>query len=202
MTKPKLTYFDAPASRGEECRLALHAAGVDFEDNRIKPAAWSALKPSTPFGSLPIYEEAGKPPLAQSNAILVYLGRKHGLHPTDLFEAAQHEALLSACEELRHEVVPTLRMQGDEKQAAREKLAAGYLPEWGARVEKHLASADPFVAGGKLNVVDIKLYMIVRWFAKGTVDHVPATVFASFPRLVRLYEAVAAHPAVVSWYAR
>ena len=33
MSKPKLSYFDAPVSRGEECRLALHAANVDFEDN-------------------------------------------------------------------------------------------------------------------------------------------------------------------------
>lgn len=39
MSKPKLTYFDAPASRGEECRLALHIAGVPFEDNRIPLAA-------------------------------------------------------------------------------------------------------------------------------------------------------------------
>jgi len=38
MTKPKLTYFDAPVSRGEECRLALHLAGVDFEDIRIRSA--------------------------------------------------------------------------------------------------------------------------------------------------------------------
>ena len=40
MTKPKLTYFDIPTSRGEECRLALHVAGVAFEDNRIRHAAW------------------------------------------------------------------------------------------------------------------------------------------------------------------
>jgi hypothetical protein len=34
MNKPKLIYFDAPVSRGEECRLALHLAGIDFEDDR------------------------------------------------------------------------------------------------------------------------------------------------------------------------
>ena len=37
MSKPKLIYFDAPVSRGEECRLALHLAGIDFEDVRIDP---------------------------------------------------------------------------------------------------------------------------------------------------------------------
>ena len=56
MTKPRLIYFDAPVSRGEECRLALHLAGVDFEDVRINPAAWPAMKEQTPYGGLPVLE--------------------------------------------------------------------------------------------------------------------------------------------------
>ena len=49
LTRPQLTYFDAPVSRGEECRLALHLAGVEFDDHRIKAADWPALKPTTPY---------------------------------------------------------------------------------------------------------------------------------------------------------
>jgi hypothetical protein len=143
MTKPKLTYFDAPASRGEECRLALHIAGVEFEDVRIKPADWPALKPTTPFGSMPLFELPGRPVLAQSNAILGYIGRAHGLLPDDAFDAAHHVALMH-----------------------------------------------------------IKLYMIVRWFAKGGVDHIPATIFAEHGKLTRLYDAVSAHEGVTSWYAK
>ena len=36
MSKPRLIYFDFAGSRGEECRIALHLAGVDFEDVRVK----------------------------------------------------------------------------------------------------------------------------------------------------------------------
>ena len=86
MTKPKLTYFDAPMSRGEECRLALHVAGVDFEDHRIKREDWMKLKPTTPFGSMPVYELEGRPALAQANAILVFIGRQNDLHPKDDFD--------------------------------------------------------------------------------------------------------------------
>src|SRR5207247_8124967 len=78
MAKTKLTYFDAPISRGEECRIALHLAGVDFEDVRIKPADWPALKPQTPYGGMPIFEVAGKPPIAHVNAILPLIGRMYG----------------------------------------------------------------------------------------------------------------------------
>ena len=34
MTRPRLIYFDFAGSRGEECRIALHLAGIDFEDVR------------------------------------------------------------------------------------------------------------------------------------------------------------------------
>src|SRR3954465_10599576 len=139
MSKPKLTYFDAPASRGEECRLALHIAGVDFEDVRIKFEAWPALKPQTPYGSLPFLEMPGQPPLAQTNAILVMIGRRHGLHPADDFEAARHEAMMQHVEDLRAAVGPTLRLKDPEKQAAREALAARELPAWAQGSQKNMS---------------------------------------------------------------
>lgn len=201
MTKPRLTYFDIAGSRGEECRLALHLAGVEFDDDRVKMADWPAKKPTTPFGSMPILEIPGKPPLAQCNAILGFIGRGHGLHPTESFEAARHEAVMSYVEDLRHHVGPALRIADpDERKARREELATTYLPTWAHNAERQIAG--PFFAGAKLHVVDLKLFMVVRWFAKGTVDHVPATVFDPFDKLMGVYRAVGEHPGVQSWYAR
>jgi glutathione S-transferase len=202
MTKPRLIYFDFAGSRGEECRMALHLAGIDFEDVRIKSADWPARKAETPFGSLPVLELPGKAPLAQSNAILNLIGRRHNLHPADDVAQAHHEALMEYVEDLRHTVGPTLRITDEvQKKARREEIAQDFLPAWGANVERQLGDG-PFVGGGQLNVVDIKLYMVVRWFASGTVDHVPATVFDAFPKLKRLHEAVGAHPGIKAWLAR
>src|SRR5690349_12862822 len=155
MTKPKLIYFDAPVSRGEECRLALHLAGVDFEDVRVKPADWPARKPTTPYGAMPILELPDQPPLAHCNAILVLIGRRHGLHPSDDVEAARHEGMMQFVEELRGVVGPTLRLGEAEKKAAREALAANYLPQWAANAEKNI-TGEPFFGGARLNVVDLK----------------------------------------------
>jgi glutathione S-transferase len=202
MSKPKLTYFDAPVSRGEECRLALHLAGVDFEDVRIKGVDWPQLKNQTPFGSMPILDLPGKPPLAQSNAILVFIGRSHGLHPKDDFEAARHEAMMAHVEDLRATVTPTLRIQDpEEKKKAREALAANYLHLWAARAEKQI-DQGPFFGGEKIHVVDLKLHMAVRWFNSGRVDYVPATVFDDFPKLNRIHDAVRDHAGVKAWNAK
>ena len=201
MTRPRLTYFDAPVSRGEECRLALHVAGIDFEDNRISQADWPALKERTPYGCLPVLELPGHPPLGQSNAILMLIGRRHGLHPTDDFEAAPHEAMMQHVEDLRLRISPTLRMGDAEKKSAREALVADFLPAWGRYAERNLGSG-PFFAGDKLHVVDIKLHMVVRWLSGGKVDHIPATIFSAFPKLVRVHDAVRDDPRIKAWYAR
>ena len=201
MTKPKLIYFDAPVSRGEECRLALHLAGIDFEDVRISAAAWQTMKEHTPYGGLPVLELPGRPPLAQSNAVLVLIGRQHGLHPADDFEAARHEAMMQHVEDLRCVVGPTIRMGDAEKKAAREAIVSGYLPAWSRAAEKNILG-EPFFGGARLHVVDLKLHMTVRWFIGGNVDHIPATVFASCPKLLRVHDAVRDHPGVKSWYAK
>jgi len=201
MTKPKLIYFDAPVSRGEECRLALHLAGIDFEDVRIKGADWPAMKGETPYGALPVLELPGRPPLAHSNAILVMIGRLHGLHPSDDFDAARHEGMMQHVEDLRGVVGPTIRMSEPEKKAAREALVEGYLPAWARSAEKNILG-EPFFGGAKLNVVDLKLHMAVRWFIGGKVDYIPATIFAGYPKLMRVHDAVRDHPGVKSWYSK
>ena len=202
MSVPRLIYFDFAGSRGEECRIALHLAGVDFEDVRLQSKDWPALKDSTPFGALPVLELPGKVPLAHSNAILVFIGRQHRLHPTGDFEAARHEALMCSVEDLRHSIAPTLRISDPEgKRKAREALAGNELKSWGSQVERQLRDG-PFVAGATLQIADVKLYMMVRWLTSGTLDHVPTSVLDHCPKLLRLHKAVSEHPGVKGWLAR
>lgn len=202
----KVTYFDFSGSRGEEVRLALSIAGLPFEDNRLDRAAFAAMKPGLPFGSLPTLEIEGHGTFGQSNAILRLIGRQNGLYPEDLYEAARHDALMDAAEDLRHRISPTMRMpDGPDKVAARQQLAAEYLPLWGTCVERALTAASPvgpFVMGTKIGVADLKLYMVHRWISSGAVDHIPGSVLAPYARLNRLAEAVRAHPAVAAWSAR
>lgn len=202
MTKLKLTYFDAPVSRGEECRLALHVAGVPFDDERVPQADWPARKPHAPFGSLPTLEVPGKGVLAQTNAILAFIGKGHGLLPTDAFEAARHEAIMEHVEDLRHAIRPSMRATDPaEKARLRETLATETVPTWGAQTERQISSA-PFLGGEHISVADIKLYVLVRWLRSGVLDGIPRTVLDGQPRLLRLCAAVSEHPGVRSWEKR
>lgn len=197
----KLTYFDFAGSRGEECRLALHLSGASWVDERLDGAGWAARRASTPFGALPVLEVEGKGALAQSNAILAYLGRVHGLHPADAWQAARHEAVMMSVEDLRIQIDRSGDKDAAEKLRKRQELATGYLPAWGASVERQI-EAGPFLAGERIQVADLKLYVVTRAIAKGGLDHVPADVLAPCPKLTRLIDAVARHPDVVRWNER
>jgi glutathione S-transferase len=201
MTTYKLTYFQNSSSRGEECRLALHLAGLPFEDERLSVEQWAARKASTPFGALPVLTVDGQQ-LAQSNAILRFIGSQHGLHPTEPFEAARHESVLCAVEDLRAKMTPIIRIKDEpERKRVRQEAAQGYMQEWGAAVERQIG-AGPFLAGERLNIADVKLFIAAGAYLKGTVDHIPTDVFSAFPRLLRLIDAVKQHPRVVDWYSR
>merc|ERR1711887_401245 len=60
MPNIKLTYFDLRA-RAEPCRLLLAYGGLKYKDERIPPpwdpaSTWAAVKPTTPFGQLPLLQ--------------------------------------------------------------------------------------------------------------------------------------------------
>jgi glutathione S-transferase len=202
MTDLKVTYYDFSGSRGEEVRLALTLANVEFVDNRITREAFGAIKAELPNAALPTLEVAGKGVFGQSNAILRLIGRQHGLYPTDLFEAARHDALMDGVEDLRHRLSPTLRMQDPaQRKVAREQIVSDYFPLWGKGIER-LIGAGPFVGGQKPGVADTKVFVVNNWISSGTLDDVPAASFDAFPAIKRLVAAFRSLPAVTEWYAR
>lgn len=202
MAEYRVTYFDLAGSRGEEVRLALCLAGQAFDDNRLDREAFLKLKPELPFGSVPVLEVQGHGLLSQTNAILRLLGRRHGLYPEEPFEAARHDTLMDAVEDLRHKISPTQRMADPAaKTAARRQLAEGYIPHWGRGVEQ-LIGPGSFVGGERPGVADIKLYMADRWISSGVLDDLPKDLFDPCPRLKAVARGIASHPAVQAWYAK
>ena len=56
------------------------------------------------------------------------------------------------------------------------------------------------LCGAHINVVDLKLFKAAQWLASGNVEHIPASIFAGYPKLTGVYEAVRDHPGVKAWY--
>ncbi len=201
MRKPRVTYFDFAGSRGEEVRLAFVLAGVDFDDNRISREDFARLKPDFPFPYLPVLELDGHGVFSQTNAILRLVGRLYGLYPSDPYEAARHDEVMEAVEDLRHRILPTMRITDPvAKAAARDALARDFMPLWGRGVER-LIGPGPFVGGDHPGVADIKLFLIEKWISSGGLDGFPQDMFEAFPKLTALANGIRRLPGVASRYA-
>ena len=82
MSDIKYIYFDLRV-KGEPARLLLAHGGVKYTDERIElawndPKPWTELKPSMPWGQLPMLQWKGES-ICQSMAICRFLAREFGI---------------------------------------------------------------------------------------------------------------------------
>lgn len=202
MTSYKLTYFDFDGGRAEPVRIAFHAAGIDFEDNRLSFQEFGEMRKDTRFNSLPVLEIDGNQ-VTQTNALCRYVGKMASLYPVDDVQALYCDEVLDALEDLLHKIVPTFGLQGEELQKAREKLVDGWLTVHLRGLGELLArGGGEYFAGDSLTMADLKAFVQVRSLRAGTLDHVPADLVDRLaPGLVQHQERVAGDPRVVAYYA-
>jgi len=199
---PKLTYFPIPG-RAEPIRCLCVANDIAFEDHRVNFPDWPALKPSVPFGAIPILTVDGKV-IAASNAILRYFGKQCGAYPTDHFQAAQVDAVLEVIEDVASILTPSLRESDPEKKKAmREKFAAEDFPLHAGRLQKlHDTLGTKHFCSDNLSIADYKLAGFAGWIKSGVLDHVPATILDAYPSLGAAYDAVYSQEKVKAYKAQ
>jgi len=202
MTSYKLTYFDFSGGRGEPIRIALHAAGIGFEDIRLSFPEFSGMRQETRFNALPVLEINGGQ-VTQSNAISRYIGKMAGLYPQDDLQALYCDETLDAVEDISHHIGQTFGLQGDELRAAREKLVDGWLTIFlkglGALLER---GGGKYFASNRLTIADLKVLMQTRWLRSGSLDYVPSDLVGGIaPNLVAHQAHIEADPRVIAYYA-
>ena len=113
----ELRYFPLLA-RGLGPSLVLEHSGLPWAGNRDLPfsiaADWASLKPTTPFGQLPLLRVAGLPPIAHTAAIINYVGRAAGTEGKSAADYAWSQMLLAEAEDLytlMQNFVPTCYMR-------------------------------------------------------------------------------------------
>ncbi len=201
MSNYKLTYFDINGGRAEPIRIAFHAAGIDFEDNRISFADFGEMRGYTRFSSVPVLEMDGAA-VTQSNAIGRYVGKIAGLYPEDDLQALYCDEVMGALEDLLHRTVRTFGLEGEELKCAREALVDGWLTVYLRGLDELLVrGGGVYFADHRLTVADLKAFVQTRSLSEGILDHVPTDIVERIaPRLVEHKERVENDPRVVAYY--
>jgi glutathione S-transferase len=191
----KYTYFNVKG-RGETVRLCFAYAGIKYEDKRIEGKDWPALKPSTPWGSLPVLEVDGKP-IGQSITIARLIAREAGLVGKNSFEQAQVDSVVDMVTDLREKMVGMNFKPDAEKAAAFKEFAEVTAPAILPHLEKFAAAnkEKPGVfVGSKLTLADIHFYAIIELIYAKLPD-----LLKPFPTLKKIYDGVASSPKIAEY---
>jgi glutathione S-transferase len=202
MSNYKLTYFDIDGGRGEPVRIALHAAGIEFDDKRVSFPDFMEMREGLRFNAVPVME-FDDVTATQSNALCRYIGKLAGLYPEDALQALYCDEVLDVIEDLTCRIQPTLFLKGDEQRKAREELADGWMTVFlrglGELLER---GGGQYFADSRLTVADLKVLFQTRWLRSGTLDHVPADLVDRVaPNLVEHQARVEGDPVVKAYYA-
>jgi glutathione S-transferase len=215
-----LYYWPDIQGRGEFVRLSLEEGGASYVDVARLPVSAGggypalfrvlkgALGPRVPFA--PPVLRAGRVVVAQTAAILRFLGPRLGLVPRD--EAARLWAdqlqltvadLVAETHETHHPVAASLYFEQQRREARRRSwhFTRERIPKYLGYFERLLATGDGrHLVGRRLSYVDLSMFQMME----GLPYAFPRTMRALAPRLKRLNalrERVRERPRVAAYLA-
>ncbi|KAL5235184.1 hypothetical protein ACI65C_002594 [Semiaphis heraclei] len=193
----KLTYFNLPAL-AEPIRFLLSYSEIDFEEIRIEFEQWPSIKPTMPFGQVPILEIDGKI-LNQSIAICRYLAKKAGLAGKDEWESLLIDITVDNINDLRQAIASQAFDKNDESKAKKYvTLINETIPLYMNKFEYTVGENDGYFVNGKLSWADILFVAIIDFFGYlAKVD-----LLESRPKLQALKKNVSEIPQIKSWIAK
>ncbi len=206
-SKPyQLFYWPIPG-RAEASRVALSLANLDWEDVALNGELFASMKRNgdLPWGMVPLLKtpEGG---LAESVAILRYLGHRCNLIPENAFMAAKVDEFIDGISPHFSMLEGTFGIDDVvERTKAREAL---FLPDAkGTKglklLEKKIQeSSTSWIAGTEgMSIADLMVFTYAFGLFSGNFDGVNASVLADYPVLLAYHDVVANDPRIQAHYA-
>ncbi|XP_053559408.1 hematopoietic prostaglandin D synthase [Bombina bombina] len=190
MPNYKLIYFNF-RGRGEIIRYLFAYLNQEYEDRRIEFPDWPAIKPTIPYGKLPVLEIDGVI-YHQSLAVGRYLAKKAGLAGKSDLEQLRVDAIIASIDDFISEF-PWEAENEAEKKRKQTEYVAKVAPDVLSSLEKSLGDHVWFV-GDSVTWADFSWDIC----SDGIEGYVPG--FADkYVKLKALKERVKAIPAIAAW---
>ena len=187
----KLVYFNV-RGRAMAFRYMCLDNGIALEEQFVAYEDWPKVKPTTKFGQLPVVFDDGFE-IAQSNAILRTVARKHGLYGSNDKEASLIDQINEQQEDIR---LTYLRMIYQEYETEKDNYIAK-LPDKLALFEKLLSQNNGgagFFVGSKVSFLDYNIFDLLDNFTVLT-----PTALDKFPLLKAFHSRMASRPKIAEY---
>lgn len=218
----QLHYWPSIQGRGEFVRLALEAAGASYVDVARGDEGIAAMSPyledpavARPPFACPFLVD-GKRVIAQTAAILMYLGPRLGLvGASEADRLWTHQIQLTIADfvvevhDTHHPVGSGLYYEDQKKEALRraEDFRKARLPKFMAWFEailqrnpRNREGRMPHLVGGRLSYADLSLFQLVQGL-RYAFPQASRKALKQAPRVVAVHDGVAAHKRVQAYLA-
>lgn len=213
-----LYYWSGIQGRGEMVRLALEQSGVRYSDvakqedgdDRLMRFLLNQRIATPPFA--PPFLLHGKRIVAQTAAILMYLGSRHALAPKDgAGRIWTHQIQLTIADFLAeahdtHHPISVALYYADQKSEAKRR-AVSFRKErvpkfmrWFESVIARNPKKSGFLVGRRVTYADLSLFQTVRWLEYG-FPRLMKRVMKEHPKVARLAASVGELPRVAAYLA-
>ncbi|XP_055468690.1 hematopoietic prostaglandin D synthase [Psammomys obesus] len=190
MPNYKLIYFNM-RGRAEIIRYIFAYLDIKYEDHRIEQADWPKIKPTLPFGKIPVLEVEGLI-LHQSLAIARYLTKNTDLAGKTELEQCQVDAVVDTLDDFMS-LFPWAEKNQDAKERHFKELLTCQAPGLLRDLDSYLGSKEWFV-GDDVTWADF------YWdICSSTLLVLKPDLLDIYPRLVSLRNKVQAIPAIATW---
>jgi glutathione S-transferase len=213
----ELFYWPGLQGRGEFVRLALEEAGAPYRDVAREADGVDAMMallagpgPHPPFAP-PVLRD-GDVLVAQTAAILLHLGPRHGLVGAGEAERLwTHQIQLTVADvvaeahDTHHPVATGLYYEDQKPEAARraEDFCRSRIPkflDWFERVLDANPSGPDWLVGDRVSYADLSLFQLVAGL-RYAFPKAAARVLGATPHVAALHDRVAGRPRIAAYLA-
>lgn len=201
----RLVYFPSPG-RAEAIRVALSLSGRDWEDVSLDGERFQSMKEAgeLPWGMVPVLQTPDGT-IAESTAILRYVGSMADLVPADPFQRAKADEFIDGMEPLSKVLDSTFGISDLDERIRLRKEVFGPNGKGSSNLsllERKVRDSETGWAAGtdNMSIADLKLFTGLFGLFSGNYDGIEASVVSGYPGLINYHRKVATEPRIQSHY--
>ena len=205
-TPYQLFYWPIPG-RAEATRVALSLANLSWEDVPLDREQYSRMRYDDvlPWGMVPLLRTPDGD-LAESVAMLRYVGHQCGLMPDRPFMAAKVDEFIDGISPYLSILDGTFDLPDVEArtQARKALFLPGGKGTVGLRMleKKLLESTTSWIAGTKnMSIADLMVFTYAFGLFSGNFDGIQSSVLSDYPALLAYHDHMANEPRILAHYA-
>ncbi|XP_011702075.1 PREDICTED: glutathione S-transferase-like [Wasmannia auropunctata] len=193
MPSYKLIYFPVTAL-AEPIRFLFSYAGIEFVDERFDRNDWPNIKPTMPFGKVPVLEVDGKK-IGQSVAICRYLAKQCDLAGKNDWEALEIDSTVDTIHDLRASMASYFYESNEQAKQEKQLKAKEIVPYYLERLDAQVKKNGGYFVGGALTWADLTFVGLLDYLNLMMKED----IVEKYENLKQLQKKVEEVPAIKKW---